>query len=98
MISIKNTLRIISYWPPFLAAGISVKEYDLEKGYIVSKLKRTPFNGNAFGTHFGGSLYAMCDPWYVFLAIHSLGKKYIVWDIEAQIKYKRATKIETKIF
>lgn len=92
MLSVKKTLQLISYWPPYLGAGVSVNKFDLDKSEIFIKLKRTPFNGNAFGTHFGGSLYSMCDPWYVFLALHRLGKGYIVWDVEANIKFRKAVK------
>lgn len=87
-----QVVKLISYWPPFLAAGIRVHRFNLEERYIESTLKRTPFNGNIFGTHFGGSLYSMCDPWYVFLAIHFLGGAYIVWDAGAEIKYLKASK------
>lgn len=92
MMKISQVMKIISYWPPFLGAGIKVKEYDLDAGHIKVQLKRTPLNGNAFGTHFGGSLFAMCDPWFVFLAIHHLGSKYIVWDLSAEIDFVMATK------
>lgn len=92
MLPIKHVMKAIPYWPPFLGAGISVAAYDLDAGYIVSKLRRTPFNGNAFGTHFGGSLFSMCDPWYVFLAIHHLGPEYIVWDFKSEIQFVKALK------
>ena len=92
MFTVKNIIKYISYWPPYLASGISVDSYDLDAGYVVSKLKRTPFNGNAFGTHFGGSIFAMCDPWYVFLTLHHLGKGYIVWDIQGEVRFLKATK------
>ena len=89
---VDRTLKVISLWPPFLAAGIKVVDYNLNEGFIEVRLKRTLFNGNAFGTHFGGSLYSMCDPWYVFLALHKLGKDYIVWDAGAEIKFLKACK------
>ena len=89
---VERTLKVVSLWPPFLAAGIRVVDYDLESGFIESRLKRTFFNGNVFGTHFGGSLYSMCDPWYVFLALHKLGKNYIVWDAGAEIRFQKACK------
>ena len=92
MLSIKIVLRMIQFWPPYLAAGIRLDQHDLEKGVIVSSLKRTIANGNAFGTHFGGSLYAMCDPWFVFIALHKLGKDYIIWDQGANINFVKAVK------
>ena len=41
------------------------------------------------GTHFGGSLYSMCDPWFMFILIHHLGQDHIVWDKSASIQFLR---------
>lgn len=46
-------------------------------------------NTNYVGTHFGGSLYSMCDPFYMFLLIRHLGPEYIVWDKSASIEFVR---------
>jgi len=42
-------MKLFKYWPPFLASGIPIKEFDLDKGHVVSKLKLSKWNGNAFG-------------------------------------------------
>ena len=31
------------------------------------------YNRNYVGTHFGGSLYSMCDPFYMLMLINILG-------------------------
>lgn len=49
----------------------------------------TWFNCNIFGTHFGGSLYAMCDPWFALILLRALGEGYIVWDKAANIQFVR---------
>lgn len=85
-------MRLISFWPPYLASGISVNKFDLENSFVRIRLKTSRFNANLFGTHFGGSLYSMCDPWFVFLVINKLGRDYIVWDIAANIEFVKATK------
>lgn len=41
------------------------------------------------GTHFGGSLYAMCDPFYMWILMENLGKDFIVWDKAATIRFKK---------
>jgi hypothetical protein len=46
------------------------------------------FNKSRFGVHFGGSLYAMVDPFYVLMLVENLGPQYIVWDKEARIHFK----------
>ena len=50
------------------------------------------YNRNYFGTHFGGSLYSMCDPFYVLMLANILGKDYIVWDKAASIRFKKPGK------
>ena len=47
------------------------------------------FNRNYVGTHFGGSLYSMCDPWFMVMLIENLGPNYIVWDKAATIRFKK---------
>jgi hypothetical protein len=47
------------------------------------------YNRNYVGTHFGGSLYSMCDPFYMLMLINILGPDYIVWDKAASIRFKK---------
>jgi acyl-coenzyme A thioesterase PaaI-like protein len=44
-------------------------------------------NTNYVGTHFGGSLYSMCDPFFMFIIMENLGSEYIVWDKSARIDF-----------
>ena len=44
------------------------------------------FNRNYVGTHFGGSLYSMTDPFLMIMLIRNLGPDYIVWDKSASIE------------
>jgi hypothetical protein len=76
---------IINFYPPFLGAGIH--SHTIDQYTIRVEMKLTAFNRNVFGTHFGGSLYAMCDPWFVLILIRNLGMDYIVWDKAASIKF-----------
>src|SRR5260370_9238958 len=43
------------------------------------------WNANYVGTHFGGSLFAMTDAFYMLM--HHLGRDYPVWDNAATILY-----------
>ena len=88
----KTTLKYFKYWPPFLASGISVKEFDLDKRYVVSQMKLSWWNSNAYRTMYGGSLFSMCDPFFVFILAHNLGSGYYIWDLESNIKFIKATK------
>ncbi len=48
-----------------------------------------PWNRNYVGSHFGGSLFAMTDPFWMLLALHALGSDYIVWDQAGEIAFAR---------
>jgi hypothetical protein len=47
------------------------------------------WNRNYVGTHFGGSLYSMTDPFYMLMLIHNLGPDYVVWDKAATIRFRK---------
>ncbi|WP_392536448.1 DUF4442 domain-containing protein [Legionella sp. 227] len=81
-------LRMMRFWPPFWGAGISVKNFHPDGTHIVVQLKMRFWNKNYVGTHYGGSIYSMTDPFYMLMLMHLLGKGYIVWDKSASIRYK----------
>ncbi|MBI3536769.1 MAG: DUF4442 domain-containing protein, partial [Chloroflexi bacterium] len=65
-------LRHLNLYPPFVGAGIRSKiSRDHRRIEVWMKLRW--YNLNAVGTHFGGSLYAMCDPWFMLILIKALG-------------------------
>lgn len=78
-------MRLINFYPPYLGAGIRV--VSAEPDAIRVRLGLHWFNRNLFGTQFGGSLYAMCDPFFVILLLQNLGPDYIVWDKAASIQF-----------
>ena len=61
--------------------------FDLKNHHIRITMPITSKNRNIVGTHFGGSLYAMVDPFYMLILLHHLGTKYIVWDKAATINF-----------
>lgn len=52
-----------------------------------AEMKLSTFNRNGVGTLFGGSLFAMTDPFYMMMLMARLGKEYIVWDKAADIEF-----------
>jgi acyl-coenzyme A thioesterase PaaI-like protein len=78
---------LLNIWPPFLFTGIRVVDVSEDFRKAKVRLKLNIFNQNAVGVHFGGSLYAMTDPFYMLLVMARLGKDYIVWDKSADIDY-----------
>jgi len=92
MPSARAMRRILNLWPPFLFAGIRVLEVsdDFRRARVM--LKRHWYNRNFVGTHFGGSLFAMTDPFWMVMTLYRLGGGYIVWDKAAGIEFVEATK------
>jgi len=82
----------MSFWPPFLGAGIRVKRLrpDLREIDVEMRLRR--WNANWVGTHYGGSLYSMTDPFFMVMLIENLGRDYIVWDKSAAIRFRKPGK------
>lgn len=78
---------LINSYVPYLGAGVKVTRAELDDGLIEVTMPLTKLNKNYVGTHFGGSLYAMVDPFYMFLLMHKLGDDYIVWDKAASIDF-----------
>ena len=78
---------LLNLWPPFLFTGIRVLEVSEDFRKAKVRLKLSMFNQNAVGVHFGGSLYAMTDPFCMLLVMSRLGKGYVVWDKSADIDY-----------
>ena len=77
----------MQWWPPFLGAGIRVRSLSDDFRDAVVELKLGRLNRNAVGTHFGGSLYAMTDPFFMIMLLHNLGADYLVWDKSGSIEY-----------
>jgi acyl-coenzyme A thioesterase PaaI-like protein len=80
-------MRLINLYPPYLGAGIRVSFPKDDPYTIVVTMKLRFYNRNLFGTHFGGSLYSMTDPFFVFILARHLGPGYLVWDRKAAIEF-----------
>ena len=79
--------KLMNIWPPFLGAGIKILRIADDYSEIEVALKQKWFNKNIVGAHFGGSLYAMVDPFYMLMLMNILGSDYIVWDKSASIDF-----------
>ena len=79
--------RMLNIWPPFLFSGISILEISRDFRYARVRLKKKMLTSNYVGTLFGGSLFAMTDPFYMVMVLKNLGKDYIVWDKRSEIEY-----------
>ena len=77
----------MNLWPPFLFAGIHVAAISPDWRHARVELRMRPWNRNYVGTHFGGSLFAMTDPFWMLLLMRLLGREYYVWDQSGAIDF-----------
>ena len=82
----------VNLWPPLFFSGIKVTYLAQDYQELRVTLKLRWYNRNYVGTHFGGSLYSMTDPFYMLMLMNNLGRDYIVWDKSATIDFLRPGK------
>ncbi len=81
----------LSLYPTYLASGIKITKVSKDYRYIRVEMDLNFYNRNYVGSHFGGSLFAMTDPFYMLMFLKNLGPNYIVWDKKACIEFIKAT-------
>lgn len=74
-------------YPPYVGAGVRVEEVNFEQGRARVAMPLRWYNKNIMGVQFGGSLYSMCDPFFMLLLMQKLGDDYVVWDKAAHIDF-----------
>jgi hypothetical protein len=92
MLSRRRLQRLLRIYPPFLGAGIRIKRMSDDLREIDVEMRLHWWNANYVGTHYGGSLYSMTDPFYMLMLIANLGGEYIVWDKAASIRFRKPGK------
>jgi hypothetical protein len=80
---------LINLYPPYLGAGIRIRHVSHDYRDLHVQMKLRFYNRNYVGTHFGGSLYAMIDPFYMLMLMQVLGRAFIVWDKAATIAFRK---------
>ncbi len=80
---------LMNLWPPFLFAGIRVTAMGAGYRHARVELRRHWYNRNYVGTHFGGNLFAMTDPFWMIMTLRALGDEHVVWDKAAEIEFIR---------
>lgn len=78
---------IFNFWPPFLFAGIRVEHIAEDWSRADVRMDLRWYNRNYVRTHFGGSLFAMTDPFWMLLTMEALGREFIVWDKAGEIEF-----------
>ena len=83
-----STLRHgLNLWPPFLFSGIHVTRISDDYRHARVELRTRRWNQNYVRTHFGGSLFAMTDPFWMLLTLNAIGRDYYVWDQAGSIEF-----------
>jgi acyl-coenzyme A thioesterase PaaI-like protein len=81
--------HVLNLWPPFLFSGIHVTEITDDWRRVRVELRMRPWNRNYVKTHFGGSLFAMTDPFRMIPVLRCLGPDYFVWDKAGEIEFAK---------
>ncbi|SOE16639.1 acyl-coenzyme A thioesterase PaaI-like protein [Hoeflea halophila] len=85
-----STLRRgMNLWPPFLFSGIRIRQISADFRAVDVELRERFYNKNYVGCHFGGSLFAMTDPFWMLMVMRSLDRSYTVWDKSGEIEFLR---------
>jgi len=83
-----NILRhVLNWYGPYRGAGVRIRHLADDFSSATVEMPLRWYNKNYVGTHFGGSLYSMVDPFHMLLIMNQLGKDYIVWDKDAHIEF-----------
>jgi acyl-coenzyme A thioesterase PaaI-like protein len=78
---------LMNWWPPFRGAGIRVRSISADWSVVEVELRPRRMNHNPHGAHFGGSLFAMTDPFFALMLQRHLGPAYRIWDQWSAIEF-----------
>jgi len=80
---------LFNLYLPYFGTGIWLKTLAPDFRFAQVIMKMHWYNKNLVGTHFGGSMFAMVDPFPMLLLMKNLGSDYLVWDKAASIDFKK---------
>lgn len=82
--------RVISnLYPPLLFAGVCIEHISEDSTSITVRHRVSRWNRNLNGAAFGGTVYAMTDPFFGLLVLRQLGPNYRVWNTKSTIEFMR---------
>jgi acyl-coenzyme A thioesterase PaaI-like protein len=80
---------LLNLYPPYWATGIRVARIAPDFRVVEVAMPLRWYNRNRVGTHFGGSLSAMTDPFYMLMLMEILGREYVIWDKAGTIEFRK---------
>ncbi|HCT13816.1 PaaI family thioesterase [Corynebacterium nuruki] len=81
--------RFMSWWPPYLGAGIRVERIEEDGSRVVTSHTPRLLTKNIVNTAFGGTIQSMTDPFFMYMSMVRLGGAYNVWDVEADVTFRK---------
>ncbi|MBC3185955.1 DUF4442 domain-containing protein [Corynebacterium sp. zg-331] len=87
MFAPRTLARFMHLWPPFLGAGVKVKEAAADGSRFLITYKPNRFTRNAVGTAFGGTMLSMIDPFFMLVSLYGLGSDYYIWDVGTEAQF-----------
>ena len=78
---------LINLYPPYIGAGVRVAHLAKDWSSMVVQMRLRFYNRNYVGTHYGGNLFTMTDPFHMIMLMQRLGPAYNVWDQKAEITF-----------
>lgn len=85
----RRVRRLMNLWPPFSFSGIRVEEIADDWTSVRVRLDVRRWNGNMNGKAFGGSIFAMTDPFFALMALGQLGDHYFAVNTRAEVEFFR---------
>ncbi|MCW5912655.1 MAG: DUF4442 domain-containing protein [Cyclobacteriaceae bacterium] len=83
---------LMNWYPMYFGTGGKILFWAADNSEIHLRLRLSLWTYNYVGTIFGGSMFAASDPFYMVMLLRILGDKYVVWDKEASIRFKKPGK------
>ncbi len=83
----RNMRWAFNFWPCIWCTGSNVEFIAGDFKELHVSLKLNIRTRNRVGTVYGGSIYSSVDPYFMLLLMEVLGKKYVVWDKGASMKF-----------
>lgn len=74
-------------YPPFWGTGIKIASISQDYREIKVEMALRFYNKNVVGTHFGGNLLLMTDPFLMLMLIKNMGLNAVVWDKSTKIDF-----------
>jgi len=79
-----------------VGAGIRLSKLSEDYMEAETSMKLRWYNKNLVGTHFGGSIFSMTDPFYMIMLVYHIGDKHYVWDKTSTIEFLKPGKSELR--